>query len=244
MFVAPHPHIGLQTVTWLLAGEVEHKDGLGSKVRVRPGDLSLMTAGHGIAHSEYSIAQGSPTLFGIQFWVALPEEARHQAPSFEFIARPEEIDDVHVFIGEFAGRRSQATVHSPMVGAQLSIGGQDKEWELDPEFEYGVIAAAGDIVVNDVTVESGSMYYLITGHDRLRISGGDDAIAVLIGGVPFEEPLVMWWNFVGRTHEEIVEARAEWEAENPRFATVIGDTNDRIPAPPMPNLRLKPRSNA
>lgn len=243
MFVAPHPHMGLQTVTWLLAGEVEHKDSVGSKVTVKPGDLSLMTSGRGISHSEYSLDAATPMLTGIQFWVALPDSARQMEPTFEFIEGDPSDDPIKVFIGELAGRTSRATVYTPMVGAQITLAAVvAQRLELNPEFEHGVVAASGDIRVDGSLVRHGQMMYLEPGRKQVAIVASEPATAVLIGGEPFDETLVMWWNFVGRSHEDIVTAREEWESGT-RFGTVVGDDNPRIPAPPMPNLRLKPRRN-
>jgi len=125
MQVPPHPHTGLQTVSWLFEGEILHRDSVGSTATVRPGELNLMTAGRGISHSERSPAAGPPRLHGVQLWIALPEAVRHGPPSFAHL------DDLPVFdvgaalvrllIGAMAGVRSPAVVHSELVGAQLDL---------------------------------------------------------------------------------------------------------------------------
>jgi redox-sensitive bicupin YhaK (pirin superfamily) len=231
MSVPPHPHIGLQTVSWLLAGEVEHRDSLGSLQVVRPGELNLMTAGHGIAHSEYSVGDGP--LRGVQLWVALPEGARDGAPAFAHHSDLPAADGVQVFIGEVAGARSPARVHSPLVGAQTS--GQ-VHLPLDPDFEYAVLALE-PLSVNGSPVPQGALQYLGWGLSEVRISGQ----ALLLGGEPMTEHLLMWWNFVGRSHDEIVVAREHWQAGDPRFGDVPGDDHPRLPAPAMPGVQLKPR---
>lgn len=233
MVVAPHPHIGLQTVSWLLTGEVEHRDSVGSLARVRPGELNIMTAGHGITHSEYSVSQGP--LHGVQLWVALPAADRACAPGFAHHAELPGDDRVTVLVGQFNGLESPARVYSPLVGAQVS-GRVDVA--VEPDFEYAVLAVAGDAVVNGTRVPHAGLQYLGWGRDRLTIDAG---VALVLGGEPLREDLVMWWNFVGRSHEEIVEARQEYESRTPRFGPVFGDERPFLPAPPMPNLRLKPR---
>src|SRR6195952_3317579 len=140
MQVPPHPHTGLQTVSWLLAGEVHHRDSLGSDVTFAPGELALMTAGHGIAHSEQSPASHPRFLHGAQLWVALPDSAREIAPSFEHHATLPGFDSdglrATVLMGSFGGATSPGTAHSPLVGADLDLAaGSDVELPLEPDFE-------------------------------------------------------------------------------------------------------------
>mgnify|MGYP003810503317 FL=1 len=233
MTVPPHPHIGLQTVSWLLSGEVEHRDSLGSLQRVRPGELNLMTAGHGIAHSEYSVDDGP--LHGVQLWVALPDADRDAPPAFGHHADLPATEGVRVIVGELAGMRSPAQVFSPLVGAQTSA---DVALPLELDFEYAVLALDGPVDVNGYPVPHGALQYLGWGIPEVRITGGQ---ALLLGGEPMREHLLMWWNFVGRTHDEIVQAREQWQAGDARFPEVPDDPNPRLPAPPMPGVALKPR---
>lgn len=233
MAVPPHPHIGLQTVSWLLAGEVEHRDSLGSFQRVRPGELNLMTAGHGIAHSEYSVDDAP--LHGIQLWVALPQSARDRTPAFSHHADLPAAEGVQVLVGEVAGLRSDADLFSPLVGAQTT---GDVHLPLEADFEYAVLAVDGDLEVDEYTVPRGALQYLGWGAREVHIRGGR---SLLLGGEPLAEHLLMWWNFVGRTHDEIVAAREQWQSGSARFGEVPGDPNPRLPAPPMPGVVLKPR---
>ena len=233
MTVPPHPHIGLQTVSWLLSGEVEHRDSLGSLQRVRPGELNLMTAGHGIAHSEYSVDDGP--LHGVQLWVALPDTDRQAPAAFAHHADLPAAEGVQVIVGELAGMRSPARVFSPLVGAQTSA---DVTLPLEPDFEYAVLALDGPVDVNGYPVPHGALQYLGWGISEVRITGGQ---ALLLGGEPMREHLLMWWNFVGRNHDEIVQAREQWQAGDARFPEVPDDPNPRLPAPPMPGVTLKPR---
>ncbi len=129
MQVPPHPHIGLQTVSWLFQGLVLHRDSLGSRQLIRPGELNLMTAGRGIAHSEESAAGRPPVLHGLQLWIALPEAGRHGEPRFAHHADLPVVRDgaanVTVAIGEYRGERSPAEVFSPLAGYEVAVPGGD-----------------------------------------------------------------------------------------------------------------------
>lgn len=247
MSVLPHPHIGLQTVTWPLSGEIRHKDNLGSDVVLQPGELNLMTAGDGVAHSEFTV--GEPGLMhGIQLWVALPDGARSGPAAFEHIADLPRVSDDGwtgiVLMGEFAGAKSRATAHTPLVGVELTLAARSiAKIELDPTFEYAVLAVDGPCVL-DRTRELAhrQLAYFRPGRSSLTLDAPQDTTLLLLGGEPFTEPLVMWWNFIGRDHDEIVAARDDWQNQTARFGTVDGHDGQWIPAPPMPQLRLKPRT--
>jgi redox-sensitive bicupin YhaK (pirin superfamily) len=244
MWVPPHPHSGLQTVSWLMSGEIQHRDSLGSDALIRPGELNLMTSGPGIAHSEQSPTGHSGQLHGLQLWVALPSPARHTAPR-DFT----QYDDLptvelpgltaRVVTGELAGAVSSALTYSPLVGAELTLGGAST-LALRPDFEYGVLGIDGDVEVEGQRVGMSEICYLGGRRDSVHLDGAGRAF--LLGGEPFEEELVMWWNFIGRSHEEIVAFRHEWnEGAGERFGQVVGSGGDRLLAPPMPTVRLKPR---
>lgn len=235
MVVPPHPHIGLQTVSWLFDGEVEHRDALGSLQRVRPGELNLMTAGHGITHAEDSVGGGP--LHGVQLWVALTDAHRERAPAFEHYANLPVDGGVRVLVGEFAGLASPAEVFSPLVAAQVN---GPVSVRVEPDFEYAVLAVDSAVVVNGIAVPHGGLLYLGWGHDRLSIGSGR---VLVLGGEPLEEQLLMWWNFVARTHDEIVAAREAYQGGDARFGPVVGDSRPFIPAPVMPGIRLKARPN-
>ncbi|WP_309071479.1 pirin family protein [Arthrobacter sp.] len=244
MRVLPHPHIGLQTVTWPLVGEVHHRDSVGSDVVVRPGELNIMTAGAGISHSEFSPEGG--TLSGLQLWVALPASAASAPPSFE---RHTDLPVISgpgfrgvVLVGSLAGVSSPATVYSPLVGAELtSHDGGGIELPLQETFEHAILVLEGTLTVDGESVGPGPLAYLGTGRSVLRADASSGARWVLLGGEPFTEELLMWWNFVGRSHEEIAQAREDWENGHPRFGTVHGHGRERIPAPALPGVRLTPR---
>lgn len=245
--IEPHPHIGLQTVTWPLDGRIRHRDSVGSDVEIWPGQLNIMTSGHGIAHSEYRVP-GHLSGHGLQLWVALPGESRDIAPHFEQHRDLPEftIAELHgiVLIGELGGVTSPAAAYTPIVGADLKVAaGGDVSLPLDPGFEHAVLVIAGALRVDDTVVEPGSLFYLGSDRDAIRLHDTTGAHLLLLGGEPFGEDLVMWWNFVARSHEEIEQARNDWERHDvARFADIAGHTPEqRIPAPPLPGLHLKPR---
>ncbi len=238
MDVAPHPHIGLQTVSWLLEGEIQHDDSLGAQAVARPGTLNLMTAGAGIAHAERTPPTHSGRLHGVQLWVALPEAARHVEPDFEHHARLPEVPVgdglARVFVGELDGVRSPARVFSPLVGAELAgAGGARWRVPLRPDWEHALILLRGAVEGEGCALAADALHVLGTGRRELCLEArAPDTRALLIGGAPFGETLLMWWNFVARTHEELVAAREDWQAGR-RFGEVAAYAGARLPAPPL-----------
>ncbi|MFS8104597.1 pirin family protein [Lentzea alba] len=246
MDVAPHPHTGLQTVSWLFTGEIEHRDSFGVHAYVRPGELNLMTGGRGIAHSEVSTA-ASTVLHGVQLWLALPDAHRDAPRNFQHYAPPSVVlngASVRVFLGSLAGSTSPVTTFTPLLGAEVLVsGGATVTLDVDPAFEHGVLLDTGDVTLGETALKPGELGYVGTGRSTLTLSSTDGARVVLLGGEPFGEEIVMWWNFVGRTHDEIVTYRDEWQAETSRFGRVEDYPGDRLPAPPLPGGRLRPRGN-
>jgi len=296
MQVPPHPHVGLQTVTWLFAGEVLHRDSVGSLETVRPGELNLMTAGRGISHSEETPADTpSRTLHGVQLWTALPSGALDGAPSFEHhgdlpVLRVEG-GVAHVLLGTLTLARgavasggdagadvvaatSPATAFTPLVGAQLDLApGARVVVRTEPGFEHAVLLDAGEVRVDGTGVARDHLAYVAPGPEELVLEAGADAVTddagtvgarvMLLGGEPFAEDVVMWWNFVGRTHDDVARARADWQAglvvmsgEGPnhggtvyapdvaggRFGEVLGYAGGPLPAPVLPDVHLRPRT--
>jgi redox-sensitive bicupin YhaK (pirin superfamily) len=246
MQVPPHPHIGLQTVTWLLAGNVLHRDSLGSEQLIRPGQLNLMTAGRGIAHAEESPAEHDPSLHGVQLWVALPDADRQVAPAFEHHGELPGATlggfAITVFMGDLAGAGSPATAFSPIVGAELAATGHARaSLPLDASFEHLIFVAAGAAQVGGTELRPGHLLYLGPGRDRAEVAAPSGSTLFLLGGVPLGEPLLMWWNFVARTPEEIAAAVAGWRED--RFGAVGGYRGEPLPAPPFDVALLRrPRS--
>ena len=246
MQVAPHPHTGLQTVSWLVAGEVLHRDSVGSRQLVMPGQLNLMTAGHGISHSEESPADHSPVLHGVQLWTALPNRDRRVRPHFEHHPNLPVLTDtgvtVRVIVGELGEATSPAVVYSPLVGAEAVLEpGADTRVPLQSSWEYAALTLAGSVDVDGMALDPGPLLYLGSGRSDLPLRADTTGRLLLIGGEPFEEHILMWWNFVGRDHDDIATAREQWMRTDPRFGTVRGYPGDRLPAPALPTVRLKPR---
>ncbi|MFZ9283203.1 MAG: pirin family protein [Candidatus Nanopelagicales bacterium] len=247
MSVAAHPHTGLQTVTWLFSGNVEHRDSVGSVAEIYPGQLNIMTAGYGISHSELSL-NTEVDLHGIQIWVVLPDEHRDIEPHFNHYKNlpTTSISNtiIKVFVGDFANMKSPAIKYSPLVGAEIQFLSADSiEFELDKNFEYGVMVISGQVKVTGQQVNPGSMIFLPAGSVSIDIAASTDSKIILLGGEPFTEPIIMWWNFIGRNHDEIVEMRSDWESHNQRFGQFTDQIGGRIPAPPMPGLKLTARAN-
>ena len=259
MRVTPHPHTGLQTVSWLFTGEVEHTDSAGHHAMVLPGEVNLMTAGRGISHSEVSTPR-TDVLHGVQLWVALPDESRHVDPRFDHHV-PEPLTgegwEARVFIGAALGHASPVSTYTPLLGAELLLApGAEIDLDVEETFEHGVLVDSGVVQVGDRETKAGELAYVAPGRARLVLTAGAErARLLLLGGTPFGESIVMWWNFVGRSHEEIVAYRDEWQAQITRDGAVVGDSRQvadgrfgvvdqalpPIPAPVLPNARLKHR---
>ncbi|MEU3527384.1 pirin family protein [Streptomyces sp. NPDC038707] len=245
MDVAPHPHIGLQTVSWLFSGEIEHRDSHGVHAYVRPGELNLMTSGHGICHSEVS-TPATTVLHGVQLWVALPEEHRDTGRDFQHYAPasvPLDGGEVRVFLGTLAGDTSPVRTFTPLLGAELHLDpGATVTLAVDPGFEHGVLVDTGDVLLDGAALEPAELGYAAPGRTTLTLTNRAAAPArlILLGGPPFQEEIIMWWNFIGRTHEEIAQARADWTSGD-RFGAVEGYDGAPLPAPELPTVSLKPR---
>jgi len=237
MHVPPHPHTGLQTVSWLFSGDVLHRDSIGSGQLIAPGELNIMTSGRGIAHSEHSV--GDALLQGLQLWVALPDSDRFQAPHFEHHGDLPRVEgdgfDAIVVVGGFAGAESPAITYTPLLGVELTVRSSCRAG-LREGFEHGLLAV-DPVTVDGQPLWPGEMAYLPPGPASVAIAG--EGRCFLIGGEPFTEPLVMWWNFVGRDHDEIAAGRADWQA-GARFGAVPGG-EAVTPAPLLPATRLVSR---
>lgn len=268
MYVPRHPHTGLQTVSWLFTGEVEHRDSAGFHAVVRPGELNLMTAGRGISHSEFSTPD-TDVLHGAQLWIALPDATRDTDPGLVH-HRPEPVLgpgwQLRVLLGSLAGSTSPVPTHTRLVGAELLLAsGAELRLDLDDEFEHGLLLDTGDLRLDGEAVPEDVLAYLPTGTPSVLLTVGERSVrALLIGGEPLGEQIIMWWNFVGRSHDEVVRYRGEWMAEIgapdeggapiddlvpdddavvrvPRFGTFPAGEPAPLPAPPLPNARMRPR---
>ncbi|OXY80966.1 pirin family protein [Oceanimonas doudoroffii] len=238
MRVGPHPHIGLQTFTWMLAGQVLHKDSLGHEQIIRPGQVNLMTAGRGIAHSEESVA-GERTLHAAQLWIALPVADRNTPPRFDHYPRLPMWSQQEVcftlLAGEYAGHKAPTLLFSPLVGLDLHAReAADLTLPLRPDFEYGLLALEGGITLAGEHIDANELIYLGAQRERLELALEANTRVLLLGGEPLAERIYIWWNLVGHSEAEIAEALADWQAGSPRFGTVEGFDGEPMPAPPLP----------
>jgi len=234
MDVAPHPHMGLQTVSWLVEGEIVHNDSLGYEALMRAGQLNLMTAGRGIAHAEETPRQNTGLLSGVQLWVALPDDHRHIEPAFDHYATLPVVNfsssTATLIMGELGGTCSPARTFSPIVGADVLLrDAHPIALPLNSSFEHAIFVLAGDVLLNGEPLAGETLHYLSPGRDELHLQGRD-ARLLLIGGEPFAAPVLMWWNFVARDSREMAQARDDWNA-HARFGEVKNYDGPRVEAP-------------
>lgn len=240
MDVAPHPHMGLQTVTWLLQGELVHHDSLLSEGNLRPGGVNVMTSGHAIAHAERTPVNNTGRLSGVQLWTALPDRDRHGPASFQHVKEVPVFETAagvaHIFSGSLGNHTSPAQHVSPLVGADLQVHADHSlTVPLQRDHEHAVLVLSGDGTLEGQPLAPGMLYYLGTQRTDLTIASREGARVLLIGGVPFSETILMWWNFVARTPEEIRQARDDWEAHR-RFGEVPAYHGPRLAAPELNRL--------
>jgi redox-sensitive bicupin YhaK (pirin superfamily) len=237
--IGPHPHIGLQTVTWLLEGQALHRDSLGSEQVIKAGQLNLMTAGHGVVHSEEATGHYAGTLEGIQLWIAQPDQTRNAGNAFEHHASlPRfELDNgaATVLVGTIGDTSSPAKAASPLVGVELDLRAGTTVVPLDPAAEHAVIVLRGELSIDGDPLGIGQLGYIAPGRDELGLDSSGTTRAMLLGGEPFDEQVVMWWNFVARSREEIIAAYRSWQSGDERF-TPVASQLARIPAPTPPWL--------
>lgn len=250
MNVGAHPHTGLQTASWLFDGVVEHRDSGGVHDFIKPGELNLMTAGRGIAHSEYSVPIAS-SLHGVQLWIALPDHARFVDPAFAHYVPSPVIGDgwvARVFLGSAFGSTSPVHTYTPLLGAQLDFEANTTiDLPLDPAFEHGVLVDRGAIRVDGMQAQAGQLVVIPAGPASVTIAADKGTRVILLGGEPFTEPIIMWWNLIARTHDEVVAWRQQWldevagTAKNRMFGTPVDHVGEFEPTPPIASVRLKPR---
>ena len=237
MDVAPHPHIGLQTVTWLLDGEVLHDDSLGSQSLLRPGGVNVMTSGAGIAHAEQTPRDHSGRLNGVQLWTALPDADRAMPAEFAHVPAVPRFESpdgcVQVFAGALLGAQSTAPYFSDLLGADLQLNPRRTlSIPLKPAFEHAVLVLDGDCALDGQVIEPHMLHYLGTMRTAADFSSREGGRVLLIGGPPFPEAILMWWNFVARTQDEIARAAADWEGRE-RFGEVRAYHGPRLTAPSL-----------
>ena len=246
MGVGPHPHCGLQTLTWLTGGSLHHTDSLGSSQRIEPGQLNLMTAGSGITHAEAAVADSGP-VHGAQLWLAQPEATRHDPPRFAHHVDLPSISlgdglDATLVVGSIGSTRSPAEVDADAL--LLSVTSPERgigTLDLDRTREHAVVVLDGSVVLQGTwfasepgadpehqrSLDPGTMAVLDPGHEELSLRVASDTRLLVLGGAPIGEELVMWWNFVVRTRAEALEAAEAWNRGDARFG----------PQPPSPDPR-------
>lgn len=242
LHVGPHPHIGLQTFTWMIEGEITHRDSLGYTQAIRPGQVNLMTAGNGIAHSEDTEPQARGRLHAVQLWIALPEAQRRRAPAFQHYADLPVVSEggfrATVLAGSLLGRHAPVKVHSPLIGLDLAADGPAGiDLPLAPHFEHAILVLNGEVRVQSETLEPDTLMYLGTGRRQLQLECRESSRLILVGGEPFGEQILLWWNFVARRPEEIEQASRDWN-EHRHFAEVQGSPSARLVAPEVPALHV------
>ena len=259
MSVPRHPHTGLATVSWLFSGVINHLDSAGNAAAVRPGELNVMIAGAGFTRQERD-GPSTTVLHGVQLWYALPDARRHEEHQFHhYVPAPVRGEgwEARVFLGEGLGSRSPVDTRTPeLLGAEVLLeAGARLTWQARPDFEYAVLAENGPVTVNGVSAAHRTLAYIPPGSDTVVIQAGQSPVRViLLGGIPLGEQIVMWWNFVGRDHDEIVEYRRRYQAElgfeepdpldagKPAlFGPWPDGQPDPLPAPVLPTVRLRPR---
>lgn len=238
MRVGPHPHTGLQTFTWMLAGEVLHRDSLGSVQRIRPGELNLMTAGRGIAHTEESVPE-SGELHAAQLWIALPYAERDIAPRFDHYPElprwSEQGVDITLLVGALDGREAPTLAFSPLLGVDLfSTTAARLTVPTRAEFEYGVLVLEGRLTLDQDAFEANELAYLGCHLDDITLDLAPGTRVLLLGGEPLDSDIFIWWNFVGHSKAEIAAAQHEWERGGRRFGDVPGFDGERLMPPPIP----------
>jgi redox-sensitive bicupin YhaK (pirin superfamily) len=234
--VRPHPHIGLATVTYLFAGEIMHRDSLGSVAAIRPGEVNWMSAGRGIAHSERTApdhrVDGEP-LHGLQCWVALPAAAEEGAPAFthhgadDLPVESHEGKTVRVVAGKFLGVSSPVVTGWDTLFADVTLAaGAGLPLDADTE-ERAVYLISGEVEIAGDRFAAGQLLVFKPG-DRITVTAATPARLAVVGGAAMDGPRHIWWNFVSSRKDRIEQAKADWKAG--RFEIVPGET-EFIPLP-------------
>ncbi len=241
--IGPHPHIGLQTFSWMIEGTILHTDSLGYRQWIHPGQVNLMTAGRGISHAEESPTDAAGRFQLAQLWIALPKSESEREPSFHHypdLPQPERGGfRITVLAGTFVGEKAPAEVFSPLVGVDLTtVGAAATALPLDPGFEYGVMTLEGEARVDGQPLGPGILLYFAPGRKTLAIESPSASRLLLIGGRPFGEEILLWWNFVARSVEEMETATRDW-LEGDRFGQVHGARGAPLVAPELRGLRLR-----
>ena len=249
-----YPEVGLLSVTWPIEGLIRRRDSLGTDVLVSHGHVCLSTAGQGLTLAESGVddprggRHARRFLHGVRLAAALPAAVRSRPPEVQEIDAPPVVSSptmratvlVGHLDGEHAGLVSPARVHTPLVAADITLTTGTERLPLEHRYEHGVLLLDGEVSVDGTPLSVGELAYLPVGRRRVDLATLPGCQVLLLGGTPFEEEFILWWNLVGSSHEEILAARQAWERGDPRFGTAPAGA-DRAAAPPVPPVRLRPR---
>lgn len=239
-FIGPHPHIGLQTFTWMIEGELYHQDSLGFKQLIKPYEINLMTAGDGISHIEMSPDMHSKNIHTAQLWIALPNTYRHMQPQFVHYSQLPTLTQsrckITVLAGEFLDCKSPVQVYSELMGADIeALEHTQITLPLRADFEYGILLLQGSTHLQGENILPDTLIYLEPNQTQITLNLNANTRLLLIGGVAFEEDVIIWWNFVARSSNEIRQAAQDWIDQTNRFGVVEGFDDRRLSIPPVPD---------
>ena len=236
--VAPHPHIGLSTLTFLFEGEVVHRDSLGTEITIKPGAVNWMTAGKGIVHSERTpdyLRGKKKTVHGLQIWVALPKDLEDIKPAFTHVAKEDVLSwkdqgvDFKLIAGKAFGKTSPVPVYSELYFIEIKSD-KDQVIDIGKDLygESGLYILEGTVKVGENTFDPKQL--LVAKNSKLcSFELKANTTVYLFGGEPFPEERYINWNFVSSSKEKIQKARENWK--NQAFDKVPGDEDDFVPLP-------------
>ena len=239
LHVGAHPHTRLQTFTWMIEGEILHRDSLGFEQVVRAGQVNLMTAGYGLSHTEDSVRDGA-RLHAAQLWIALPDAVADQAPAFVHYPQVPQWSEQgcawSLMAGSYGNHTAPTQLYSPLLGLEVLNAKMPSavQVQLQPGFEHGLLALTGGFSVEGESFAQDELAYLPTGRTGLDVQLLPDTRLLVIGGAPFQDEVTIWWNFLGKDLASIREYRAQWEARDARFGVVKDGEHRRLHAPVVP----------
>lgn len=238
LHVGAHPHTRLQTFTWMIEGEVLHRDSLGYEQVLRAGQVNLMTAGYGISHTEDSLRDGE-RLHAAQLWIALPDAVADIPPAFAHYPQVPQWQEQgcawSLMAGSYESHTAPTQLHSPLLGLEvLTTDAASVQLALQADFEYGLLALTGGFTVGSQNFGQDELAYLAPGRTALDVQLQPGTRLFVVGGTPFTDQVTIWWNFLGQDLRTIRGYRDQWEAGDPRFGQVKEGEHRRLPAPQLP----------
>lgn len=241
--VRPHPHIGLSTVTYLIDGAMHHRDSLGNDAWIRANEVAVMTAGHGITHSERmdGAARLAPQrLFGLQTWLALPQALEDAPPRYHHeMAQAQPVleaegKSVRLLLGAAWGASAPTPLPSETFYADATLAPHAALPLPDDVEDRGVYVLSGSITSAGQEWKTGAMLIFRPGDSLSVQAGALGARLILLGGATMDGPRYLWWNFVASSRDKIDAAREAWRAgdwAHGRFQLPPHDNGEFIPAP-------------